>query len=31
MRFYNACMPGVLPDANVQAALAAVFSATFFD
>jgi AcrR family transcriptional regulator len=31
MRFYNACMPGVLPDANAQAALAAVFSATFFD
>jgi len=31
MRFYNACMPGVLPDANVQAALAAVFGATFFD
>jgi AcrR family transcriptional regulator len=31
MRFYNACMPAVLPDANVQAALAAVFSATFFD
>jgi AcrR family transcriptional regulator len=31
MRFYNACMPGVLPGANVQAALGAVFSATFFD
>jgi AcrR family transcriptional regulator len=31
MRFYNACMPAVLPDANVQAALVAVFSATFFD
>jgi AcrR family transcriptional regulator len=31
MRFYNACMPAVLPDANVQAALTAVFSATFFD
>jgi AcrR family transcriptional regulator len=31
MRFYNACMPALLPDANVQAALAAVFSATFFD
>jgi AcrR family transcriptional regulator len=31
MRFYNACMPQVLPDAKVQAALGAVFSATFFD
>ena len=31
MRFYNACMPAVLPDASVQAALGAVFSATFFD
>jgi AcrR family transcriptional regulator len=31
MRFYNACMPGELPDAKVQAALGAVFSATFFD
>jgi AcrR family transcriptional regulator len=31
MRFYNACMPNELPDANVQAALGTVFSATFFD
>lgn len=31
MRFYNACMPGELPEANVQAVLGAVFSATFFD
>lgn len=31
MRFYNACMPDELPDANVQAALGSVFSATFFD
>ena len=31
MRFYNACMPERLPDANVQAALGTVFSATFFD
>jgi hypothetical protein len=31
MRFYNACMPSVLPDANVQAVLGTVFSATFFD
>lgn len=31
MRFYNACMPDEMPDANVQAALGAVFSATFFD
>jgi hypothetical protein len=31
MRFYNACMPEQLPDASVQAALGAVFSATFFD
>jgi AcrR family transcriptional regulator len=31
MRFYNACMPEQLPDANVQAALGSVFSATFFD
>lgn len=31
MRFYNACMPDELPDANLQAALTAVFSATFFD
>jgi AcrR family transcriptional regulator len=31
MRFYNACMPDALPDANVQAALGTVFSATFFD
>jgi hypothetical protein len=31
MRFYNACMPGELPEANVQAVLGAVFSATFFN
>ena len=31
MRFYNACMPGELPEANVRAVLGAVFSATFFD
>jgi AcrR family transcriptional regulator len=31
MRFYNACMPSVLPEANLQATLGAVFSATFFD
>jgi AcrR family transcriptional regulator len=31
MRFFNACMPGELPDANVQAALGTVFSAIFFD
>jgi len=31
MRFYNACMPEQLPDASAEAALGAVFSATFFD
>jgi AcrR family transcriptional regulator len=31
MRFYNACLPRELPDANAQAVLGAVFSATFFD
>ena len=31
MRFYNACMPGELPDANAQAVLGTVFRATFFD
>ncbi|MFC4762009.1 TetR/AcrR family transcriptional regulator [Dyella koreensis] len=30
MRFFNACMPNELPDDKAQAALAAMFSATFF-